>query len=124
MKNKFSKEWKSSKSAGKQRKYQKNAPLHIKSKFSSAHLSAELRKKYNRRSLTLRKGDKIKILRGNFRGKAGKVENIDLKNRRVSITGIDLVKKDGTKVLKQFHPSNLIINELNLDDKRRFKRGK
>jgi large subunit ribosomal protein L24 len=121
---KFSKDWKSSKKPRKQRKYQKNAPLHIKSKFLSAHFTKELKKKYNIRNTPLRKGDKIKILRGNFKGKTGKVDRIDLKKAKVYVMGIEIIKKDGTKTLKSLHPSNLVITELNLDDKKRLKRIK
>ena len=41
----FSKSWVSSKKPGKQRKYRINAPLNIKRKFLSVHLSKELREK-------------------------------------------------------------------------------
>lgn len=121
---KFSKSWKSSTSQRKQRKFIANAPLHTKSKFLSSHLSKDLREKHNTRNMTLRKGDKVKILRGNFKGKAGKVERLDIKKTRVYITGIEFVKKDGTKIAKSFNPSSLMITELNLDDKKRLKRTK
>ena len=71
MKKKFSKKWKASGKARKQRKYVANAPLHIKKKFLSANLSKELRKKYGR-SLQIRKGDSVKVMRGKFKGKTGK----------------------------------------------------
>ena len=122
MKNKFSNKWKSSKNQRKQRKYQRNAPLHTKSKFLAAHLSKELRQKHNARNAIIRKGDKVKIARGNFKGKTGKIERADIKNTRVFITGIEIIKKDGTKTLRAMHPSNLKITELNLNDKKRFKR--
>ena len=124
MKNKFSKEWKSSRIPRKQRKYQKNAPLHIKSKFLSSHLSKDLKKKHNIRNASVRKGDKVKILRGNFKGKTGKIERVDLKQSEVYVTGIEIIKKDGTKTQRPLHPSNLLITELNLEDKRRFKKTK
>ena len=124
MKTKFSKSWKSSKSQRKQRKFIANAPLHIKSKFLSSHLSKDLRQKHGKRSITLRKGDKVKILRGNFKGKTGKIDKLDLKNIKVYITGIEIIKKDGTKIPKPVHPSSLIVTELNLDDKKRLKRAK
>ena len=104
MKKNFSKDWKSSKKPRKQRKYQKNAPLHTKSKFLSSHLSEDLKKKYNTRCFSLRKGDKVKILRGNFRGKAGKIDRIDLKNTEVYVAGIEVIKKDGTKTFRSIHP--------------------
>ena len=121
MKLKFSTNWIKSKQPRKQRKYRYNAPLHIKSKFTSSHLSKELMKKYNKRSATIRKGDKIKVLRGQFKGKTGKVDKVDLKKTEVYIAGIEAIKKDGTKVPHPINPSNLLITELNLDDKKRNK---
>jgi len=117
----FSKAWKSSKQPKKQRKYLANAPLHIRKKFMSAHLSKELIKKHNRRSLPIRKGDTVKVLRGNFRKKTGKIEAVDRKNYKVTIDTIQQVKKDGTKTFYPIHPSNLLITTLNLDDKKRKK---
>ena len=120
MKKDFSSEWIRSKQPRKQRKYRYNAPLHIKCKFMAAHLSKELSKKYNRRSIKVRKGDKVTILRGQFKKKTGRIEKIDLKKTKTYIAGIEMIKKDGTKVLYPIHPSNLIVTELNLDDKKRM----
>jgi len=119
--NKWSKNWKSSKQVRKQRKYRYNAPLHVKHGFVSVHLSKELRDKHKRRALPARKGDKVKILRGSFKGKSGKIENINSKQEKVYVEGIMALKRDGTKVPKALKPSNLMILELNLDDKMRQK---
>lgn len=116
---KWSSLWKSSKKPGKQRKYRHNAPLHIKQELMGCHLSPELRKKYGVRAVQLRKGDKVKMLRGSFKKKTGKVDEVDLKNLKVSIAGIEINKKEGSKVKPYFHPSNLVITELDLSDKRR-----
>ena len=121
MKRKFSKTWIKSKQPRKQRKYRYNAPLNIKSKFMGCHLSKELREKYKKRSITIRKGDSVKVLRGQFKGKTGKIDRVDIKKSKVYITGIEVAKKDGTKALYPIHPSNLIITELNLEDKKRKK---
>ncbi len=120
MKKEFSDKWIRSKQPRKQRKYSYNAPLHIRGRFMSAHLSKDLMKKYNRRSIRLRKGDRVTILRGQFKKKTGNIERIDLKETRVYITGIEMIKKDGTKVFYPIHPSNLVVTELNLDDKKRM----
>ena len=119
MKIKFSTSWKKSKQPRKQRLYRHNAPLHIKRRFIRAHLSKELRSKYNRRSLGLRKGDKVKVVRGQFKKTEGKIEKINSKRERVYIEGISIVKKDGTKVNYPINPSNVVITELSLDDKMR-----
>jgi len=121
MKKKFSSKWKSSKQARKQRKYRHNASLHIKQKFVSVHLSKELRKKYNKRNLGVKKGDKVKVVRGQFRKHTGSVESVDLKKSKVRVSGIEITKKEGTKTTYPIDPSNLIITELSIDDKRRQK---
>jgi len=121
MKKKFSRSWKSSKQPRKQRKYLHNAPLHIQRKFLSSHLSKELRKKHTRRAIKIRTGDRVKIMRGQFKNKTGKIERINTKRKRVFIENVHMLKKDGTKVPYPFHPSNLLILELNLEDKKRQK---
>ena len=115
----FSKDWKSSKKPNKQRKYRLNAPLHIKQKLTHSHFSKELRKKFGKRNIGLRKGDKVKIMRGQFKKHEGKIERIASKKSLVFQTGIEMTKKDGTKKMLSLRPSNLMITELNLDDKRR-----
>jgi len=120
MKQKFSTKWKASKQPRKQRKYRANAPLHIRKKFVSAHLSLDLRKKHGRRSFALKKGDNVKIMIGEFKRKTGNIGIVDLTKSRVSIEGLQRLKKDGTKVNVWFNPSNLLIQELNLEDKKRL----
>ena len=124
MKQVFSKSWKSSKQIRKQRKYRVNAPLHIASKMMGAHLSKILREKYNTRSISIRKGDEVKVMRGKFKGKTGKIAQVDIKKQRITIEGLQNKKKDGTKINVYFNASNLLIKTLNEDDKRRFKRRK
>jgi large subunit ribosomal protein L24 len=120
MEKKWSKNWKSSKQPRKQRKYRLNAPLHLRKKFLSAHLSKELRQKYKRRSFPLRKGDFVKVMRGKFKGKTAKVESIDLKRLKVYLEGIAVEKQNKLKAPVPFDPSNLQIIELNLNDRKRI----
>ena len=122
MKKEFSSAWKASKKPRKQRKYSANAPIHIKKKFVGVNLSKELRKKYGKRSISVRKGDKVKIKRGKFKGKEEKITNVMLKNSKVTIEGIQVKKQDGSKVNVKLQPSNLQIIELNLEDKKRSKK--
>ena len=119
MKKEFSTSWKSSSKPRKQRKYAIKAPLHIKRKLVSAHLTESLRSKYKIRSLPLRKGDTVKVMRGQFKKKTGKVARVDLKQTRIYIEGIEMVKKDGSKIPYPIHPSNLLIENLVLEDKQR-----
>ena len=120
MKSRFSTSWQSSSQPRKQRKFKINAPLHIKHKFLSANLSKELRRKYGKRNLPLRKGDEVLVMRGSFKKKKVKVSSINLKQTKVCLEGIQRTKKDGTKVNAMFHPSVLQIQTLFLDDKERI----
>ncbi len=120
MKKEFSKSWKSSKQPRKQRKYRANAPLHIKRKMLKANLSKSLREKYGKRSVTLRKGDKVKVMRGAYKTKQGKILEVQTKKLRVSIEGITRKKQDGSQAPVYFNPSNLQIIELELSDKKRI----
>jgi len=83
------------------------------------HLSKELREKHGSRNTPVRSGDKVKVLCGKFKGKEGKVEGINLKQGKVTITGLEHIKKDGNKVAAAFEPSNLMIVVLDLSDKKR-----
>jgi large subunit ribosomal protein L24 len=116
-----------SKKPRKQRKFLYNAPLHIRRKMISAHLSKELREKYKRRSIPLRKGDEVKVMRGEFKGTIGKIVRIDTKEYKVYIDTVKKKRSIGTEYLVPIHPSNLLITNLNLEDKYRIKmleRGK
>ncbi len=117
----WSKHWKSSKKPRKQRKYVYNAPLHIRHKFLSTHLSKELREKYNRRSFPARKGDEVEIMKGKFKKKTGKISRVDLNKIKVYIDGITRKKVDGSEVQVPIHPSKIKIINLNLEDKKRLK---
>jgi large subunit ribosomal protein L24 len=122
MRKQFVKSWIRSTQPRKQRKFRLNAPKHILHKFMGASLSEELRKKYGRRSMAVRKGDTVKVMRGQFKKKSGKIEHVDMKSSRVFIDGIEIVKKEGTKIRIPIHASNIMIMELNLDDKKRSKK--
>ncbi len=110
-----------SKKPKKQRKFLFTAPLHLRRKFMSAHLSKELIEKYKTRSFPLRKDDEVEIMRGKFIGKTGKISKVDLKEYKVYIDGIKVKRTDGTTRLKAIDPSNLKILKLNLTDKKRIK---
>jgi len=119
MKKEWSSKWVASKQPRKQRKFRHNAPMHVRQKFVSAHLSEISRRRFGKRSLQLRKGDEVKVMRGQDRGFKGKVERIDLKTAKVYIDGLNVKKVDGSEILKPVEPSNLLIVEPKMEDKRR-----
>jgi len=120
MKRSWTKSWKASKQPRKQRAYVRNAPLHVRSELAASHLSKELRQKHKRRALRIKVGDKVKVMRGSFRNKTGKVERVNPREQKIYITGIEFAKRDGSKSLYPLHPSNLLVQELDLSDKRRM----
>ena len=121
MKKEFSIKWAGSSQRRKQRKYLANAPIHRKKKMLSTNLSKDLRKKHDKRSIVLRKGDRVKVLRGKYKGKEAKVSKILTKLLKVYLEGIQVKKQDGSMVDVPLRASNLQIIELNLDDKKRLK---
>ena len=119
MKKAWSNKWIASTQPRKQRKYRYNAPLHVRQKFVSAHLSEALRNRFGKRSLPVRKGDEVKIMRGSNAGHKGKVDRVDLKHREIYIEGHTVKKVDGSEIMKSVHPSNLLLVDPKMDDKRR-----
>jgi len=87
----------------------------------ASNLSKELRKKYGKRSFPVVKGDNVKILRGEFKGKIGRVDKINYKKFKITIDGVYRTKKDGSKVPVLIHPSKVQIKELHLEDSKRKK---
>lgn len=107
------------KSPRKQRKQLYTAPAHLRHKFMSAPLSHELASSKGVKSLPVRKGDTVQVIRGDHKGFEGKVSRVDLKRQRIFIEGLTREKVDGTTIFVPVHPSKVILKNLKLDDKRR-----
>lgn len=105
----------------KQRRLLYQASSHIRHKLMSSHLSDELRKQYGFRSLPIRTGDVIMVMRGDHKGHTGKVIRVNNKKYRIYIEGLVRKKADGSEVFIPVHPSKVQIIKLNLDDKWRKK---
>jgi large subunit ribosomal protein L24 len=87
-------------------------------KFGSS-LSKELREKYKRRSLTPRKGDSVKIVRGEFRNVEGKVTKVIPSDGKLNVEGVTREKQKGGTSPVPVHASDVIITSLAMDDKQR-----
>lgn len=103
----------------KQRKYLYRAPKHHRGKIMSARLSPELREKYHTRSFPIKAGDKVVILRGDYKLHEGKVIRVDREKYRIHVEGLTRRKVDGTEVPIPIHPSKVMIVELDLRDPKR-----
>jgi ribosomal protein uL24 len=94
-----------------ERKNYYKARLHEKTKRMHVHLSKELRAKLKRkrRSLLLREGDRVRIMRGPDRGKTAKVVRVSHLSMKVYCEGLVLRNAKGREVPKALQPSNLLL---------------
>ena len=112
---------KKTKQPRKQRKRLYTMPLHRRRRQMSVRLSKELRKKYGRRNFPVRKGDKVRIMKGKYKKKEGKIARIDLVSYKIFVEKIMRTKSKGDEILVPIHPSNIMILDLDLSDERRKK---
>jgi large subunit ribosomal protein L24 len=108
----------SSTKARKQRKARANAPLHKRKRMVCAHLDSALMKEYNVRSVAVRKGDTVRVIRGDkdFKASDAKVASVDLKSLKLIIENVTVPKADGTQKPKPVDPSNVLLTRLDLSD--------
>ena len=93
------------------------ATAFVKNKQLASHLSSELRKKYTKRSVRVIEGDTIRVLRGEFRGVTGKITKVSTTKNGVTVEGVKKEKLKGGNLEVYIHPSNLIVTDLNTEDK-------
>lgn len=93
----------------KQRRHQRRGFLNQRRKQLVSPLSTELRKKFEIRSLPIRKGDTVLVTKGSFTGSQGRVADVDLAKMRIEIDGIHKEKGDGTKIYYPISPANVRI---------------
>ncbi|MBI1829142.1 MAG: 50S ribosomal protein L24 [Thaumarchaeota archaeon] len=98
------------------------APHHFKSKQLGSMLSKELQETYHKPSIRVIEGDNVKVMRGEFKGIEGKVTQVSSEKNGVAIEGIKREKLKGGNVDLYIHTSNLMITNLNLEDKWRQNR--
>jgi len=97
----------------RQRKYRYTAPNHMRRKMVFVHIGKELRAKLGtaRRSIQPRKGDKVKVLRGDHRGHTGKIFEVDFSTLKIYVEGANSRTAKGVEKLVALDPSNLVILE-------------
>lgn len=98
-----------------------NVPMHHKHKLLTAKLSEDLQQQYGIKRLSIRKGDTVRVMRGdkdvfNFEGK---VVDVNTKTGRIAIEGLTRKKADGTPVYRWIHASKVMITKLDLSDPKR-----
>jgi large subunit ribosomal protein L24 len=103
----------------KQRKMLFNAPYHLRRKMLTAMVSEEITKEYGIKRIEVKKGDTVKVMRGDNVGFEGKVAQVNTKTGRIAIEGLTRKKADGTPVYIWIHASKVMITKLDLSDNKR-----
>ena len=65
----------------------------------SCHMSKDLKTKYEVRSIPVRKGDVVKIMRGSFKTREGKVQTVYRKKWCIHVEKVTKEKTNGTNSL-------------------------
>ncbi len=118
----WSKAWKSSKNPSKQRKYRDNAEYHHRDRFVSARLKDKLQDMIGTKTMPVREGDRVRIVRGDYYGTYGDIRRVDRENYKLYIDGVNRETVSGSEVTVPIDPSNVIITEMNLDDDKRVEK--
>jgi ribosomal protein uL24 len=71
------------------------------------------------RSIPVRKDDEVRIVRGKYKGREGKVTQVYRKKWVIHIDRVQRDKSNGSSVPIGVHPSNVVITSLKLDKDRR-----
>ena len=128
---------------GKQRLEQRDASMHIRRKRMRARLISDDPELQNIRRVTVRVGDEVEVIRGDFghpnsaksdtRGKrlgqsrgrtgvSGKIAMVDSTSGMIFIDGVTSTTSDGKEEAVPIHPSNVIVTKLFEGDTLRLKR--
>ena len=93
------------------------APAHRRSRNVGANLSPDLRTQYGIRSIRVKEGDSVKVMRGEYKGIEGKINKVHAKEGRLAIEGIQREKVRGGNIAVLIHASKVMVVALNLEDK-------
>jgi large subunit ribosomal protein L24 len=100
----------------KQRRVSFNASPFDRHRQMTVSLSRELRKRYQRRALPLRKGDTVRIISGSFQGREERVSKVDMRTLRITLDNVTIKKVDQKLKPLPIRSSHLILTRLNLAD--------
>ena len=109
----------SSKSPRKQRRRIRNAAHHERKSMLKCRLDEFLQEEYGLRSLVIKTGDLVRIMRGQFRDTESKVTGVSYKKGVVYLDSSTITKADGKEAQVPVHPSNLMLVKLEIDDERK-----
>ncbi len=100
----------------KQRKALYTAHHALRRRRLSISLSRELRSKYSRRRLPVKKGDTVRVMSGSFVGREERVTKVDYRGYKLVLDNIVVKKADGKMKKLPISPHHLMITKLDLAD--------
>ena len=109
-----------SKKPSKERKHQYNMPMHMAAKAVAGHLDEKLAKELGKRSIGVRKGDTVKIMRGEFAKREGKITEVNRKSRKIFIEKMVKKKSNGQERQVPIDASNILVIDLDKTDRKRI----
>lgn len=85
--------------------------MHVRKKMMHMNIAKPLRAKLGikRRSILVKKGDKIRVITGGMKKKEGKVMRVDYNNLAIYAEGISIKNSKGVEKLAKLQPSNAQI---------------
>jgi len=118
----------SSKQPRKQRLARYTAPYHRRHREMAAPIDRGLRERQLSRgfmyprSMSVRKGDRVMVVRGEGKSKSStKIAKVDRKGRKIYVEGFTYFKSDGTELQRPIDASNVVIINPDWSDMRRRK---
>ncbi|MFA6268662.1 MAG: 50S ribosomal protein L24 [archaeon] len=98
---------------------------HKKAKEVASHLDEKLAKELGTRSITIRKNDVVKVMRGSSKGKSGKITSVDRTANKIYIEKVVAKKSNGEERQVPIDASKVLVIELDRTDRKRIaKKGK
>ncbi len=79
-------------------------------------LSRELRERFHRRSVPVRKGDTVRVLGGSYKGREERVARVDRRDYSITLDNVTLKTADEKMKPLGLRPGRLVITRLNLSD--------
>ena len=73
---------------------------------------------YQARSIPIRKDDEVRIVRGKYKGREGKVSQVYRKKWVIHVDRVQRDKANGSSIPIGIHPSNVVIINIKLDKDR------
>ena len=100
----------------RQRKAVFTAYLFERHRKMAVPLSRELRQRYGRRQVPVRKGDTVRILSGSYVGREERVARVDLRGYSVTLDNVTGKTADAKLKPLPIRPSHILLVRLNLSD--------